>query len=258
MNEICRSVRKDILNVSKVSNHGHIPSCFSIVEILHAVFGTINHFPDSPSHPDRDYFILSKGHACLALYCTLGRLGYYPIKEVETYGAYGSKFGCHPDRTKIPGVEASTGSLGHGISLAVGHALASKIRKDKKKIIVLIGDGESNEGTVWEAVMVAASQKLDNLTIIYDGNKSQGRCLQIKKPEECFRAFGCEVHQVDGHDVDLIKEFLNKESVTTKVLIANTTKGFGCQTLVDNKFEWHRRSPNDSEMEILMKELENA
>jgi transketolase len=253
---ICKEIRKDILRISKISGHGHIPTCFSVVEILCAIYDTIKHNPKNPSWGDRDIFILSKGHASLGHYCVLAKFGYFDINEVNSFGAFMSDFGCHADRFKVPGIEASTGSLGHGIGLAVGMALALKIKKSDRRVFVLVGDGEANEGSVWEAIMVAANLRLANLTVIYDDNKSHLRGLQIYNAAGKFKAFDCEAAEVNGHDVDALKEEIIKKPNTVKVIVANTKKGAGCRTFVDNQYEWHRKSPSDAELEMLMKELD--
>jgi len=256
MTSIGKEIREAILRISKASGHGHIPTCFSVIEILYAVYDTIKHDPKNPSWEDRDIFILSKGHAALAHYCVLAKFGYFDINKVNSFGAFMSDFGCHADRLKVPGVEASTGALGHGIGIAVGIALGLKIKKSNRKVFVLIGDGESNEGSVWEAIMVAVNLKLDNLTIIYDNNMSHLRGLQIHNPAERFKAFGCDVTIVNGHDVDSLKKEIIKTASNVRLIVANTKKGFGCRTLIENQYEWHRKSPNDSEFEMLMAELD--
>ncbi len=256
MIEACKNIRRDILRVSHQSGHGHIPSCFSVVELLYAVYACIKHRPADPYAPDRDIFILSKGHAALTQYCVLAHHGYFRGETISSFGHCGSIFGCHADRRKIPGVEASTGSLGHGIGLAVGMALAFKIQKVNRRVVTLIGDGEANEGTVWEAVMVAVNLKLNNLTILYDNNMSHARGLQITQPSQCFTAFGCETTSVDGHDVESIKSALSRPSDRVKVVVADTKKGFGAKTLIDNHHEWHRKSPNDEQLQQLLKELD--
>ena len=258
MDSISQKLRKDILKVSKESGHGHIPACFSIVEILISVYEKMNHHSDNSEWEERDIFILSKGHASLAHYTVLAHYGYFDKDELMTYGAYNSRFGCHSDCMKVPGVEASTGSLGHGIGLAVGMALGIKIRKDQRSVYVLIGDGESNEGTVWESIMVAVDQKLDNLTILYDNNGSQKRCLVINNPAERFKAFGAAVYSVDGHNIDKIVHAMNESVRKPKVIVCNTVKGYGSKTLSENMFAWHRRSPNDEEYQMLINELDNA
>jgi transketolase len=252
----CKNIRKSILSISKESGHGHIPTCFSVVEILYAVYSTIKHDPERPQWDDRDIFILSKGHASLAHYTVLAHFGYFNMQDVCSYGAYNSDFGCHADRLKMPGIEASTGSLGHGIGLAAGMALARKISKHPGGVYTLIGDGESNEGSVWEAVMVANNLNLSNLTIIYDNNMSHSRGLQIHNPAERFNAFGCKVTEADGHNPETLTEALGANDEKVKVIVANTIKGYGCRTLVENQYQWHRRSPNDDEFEKLIEELD--
>ena len=252
----CKSIRKFILSIARDSGHGHIPTCFSVVEILYAVYGTIRHDPENPSWGQRDIFILSKGHASLAHYTILAHFGYFDIEKVFSYGSFESDFGCHADRLKVPGIEASTGSLGHGIGLAVGMALSFKIKRNSRKVYVLIGDGESNEGSVWEAIMVATNLKLNNLTVIYDNNMSHSRGLQIHNPAERFKAFGCEVSEVTGHDVAVLKSEIVKNGDRVRTIVADTKKGYGCQTLIDNHYQWHRRSPTESEFEMLVRELD--
>ncbi|GBF33425.1 transketolase [Desulfocucumis palustris] len=256
MNDICKKIRGDILKISHSSGHGHIPSCFSVVEALYSVYSTMRHEPQNPRWEKRDIFVLSKGHAALAHYCVLAHFNYFDLKRVYAFGAFGSDFGCHADRTKVPGVEVSTGSLGHGIGVAAGVALGMKINRAKSRVYVLVGDGESNEGSVWEAVMVAVNRGLDNLTIIYDNNRSQGRGLQLKKPVEIFKAFGCDAFEVDGHNVDMLCQALSAESERVKAIVANTVKGFGCKTLTDDHYQWHRRSPSREELIKMLEELD--
>jgi transketolase len=258
MDPLCKRVRLEILTASNKSGHGHIPTSFSIVEMLAALYATMRHDPKRPSMPDRDIFVLSKGHASLGYYCVLAAHGYFGFEEVATFGAHGSKLGCHPDRLKVPGVEASTGSLGHGIGLAVGMALASKIFGYPRRVYTLIGDGESNEGSVWEAVMVAVNLRLDNLTVLYDHNHSQERCLPISNPAERFRAFGCHVVEAPGHDVEALKQALGTNARSVRVIVADTIKGYGCRTLVERMYEWHRRSPKAEELTQLVEELDAA
>jgi transketolase len=251
----CRNMRERILRVAKISGHGHVPTCFSVIEILYAIYRSMKHDPLNVGWEERDIFVLSKGHAALAYYAVLAQFGYFDWRALESFGGFMSDFGCHADRFKIPGVEASTGSLGHGIGLAVGMALALRIKKSERKVFTLIGDGESNEGSVWEAILVAESLRLGNLTVIYDNNMSHSRGLQIRNPSEHFRGFGCEVAELNGHDVDALSAEIAKRADTVKVIVANTIKGYGCRTFVENQYEWHRRSPNDEEFTTLMKEL---
>jgi transketolase len=252
---LAKTVREDILKIAHSSGHGHIPTCFSVIEILLAVYKTIRHDPNNPAWEQRDLFVLSKGHGALAHYCTLARLGYFPIEDVYRFGLFGSAYGCHADRHKVLGVEVSTGSLGHGIGVSVGMALALKLSGSDRKVYTLIGDGESNEGTVWEALMVANHRSLDNLTVLFDNNGSQIRCLPISKPSEKFEAFGCDVHVVEGHEIGALTRALEAPQSSVKAVVANTTKGYGCATLAKEMLAWHRRSPSDTELEQLLTEL---
>lgn len=256
MDNLSKEIRANILHISHHSGHGHIPTCFSIIEMLRAVYESMRHDPKRPDWNERDIFILSKGHAALGLYSTLSHYGYFPIANVFSFGAFESSFGCHADRFKVPGVELSTGSLGHGIGVAAGMALGFKLSGSSRKVFVLIGDGESNEGTIWEAAMVAANLHLDNLTILFDNNCSQSRCLPISSPQEKFSSFGFKVIAVAGHDLSAIKEAVQSPAEgTPRVIVAYTTKGKGCPTLVRDVFAWHRRSPNRNELGLLLGEL---
>jgi transketolase len=255
MTPAARSAREWAIRCSLDSGHGHLPSSFSIIELVLSAYRVMRHDPQAPGWPERDLFVLSKGHAALGYYCVLAQLGYFAPADVLRFGAHGSAFGCHPDRHKVPGVEASCGSLGHGIGIAVGMAMAQRIAGSGRRVFVLIGDGEANEGSVWEAIMVAVDQRLGNLTILYDHNRSQTRCLQIPNPAERFAAFGCATSEVDGHDVDAITDALRKPADTVKVVVGRTVKGYGCATLEQNFFEWHRKSPTAETCDALVAEL---
>jgi len=253
-----REIRRSILRASHASGHGHIPTSFSIIELICAAYAEMRHDPARPDGEDRDIFILSKGHGALGYYGVLAHLGYLPVDELSTFGAFGSRLGCHPDRKKVPGVEVSTGSLGHGIAVAVGMALAFRIAKSPRRVFTVVGDGEANEGSVWESVMVAAHLGLNNLSILLDFNRSQGRSLPIENPAERFAAFGCDTIEVDGHDLQAIREALSKPCRGPRAVIAHTVKGYGCSTLTGNVFEWHRKSPSPDQLALLMAELESA
>jgi transketolase len=255
MTSAARAAREWAIRCSLKSGHGHLPSSFSMIELTLAAYTVMRHDPAAPGWPERDLFILSKGHASLGLYCVLAQLGYFPPADVEQFGAYLSPFGCHPDRHKVPGVEASCGSLGHGIGIAVGAAMGMRIKRSGRRVFVLIGDGEANEGSVWEAVMVAADQRLSNLSILYDHNRSQTRCLQIPNPTERFSAFGCATVEVDGHDEAEVVAALGAPASTVKVVVGRTVKGHGCSTLEQNFFEWHRKSPSAETCDSLIAEL---
>ena len=259
MDAISRKIRENILRISHHSGHGHIPTCFSIIEMLRSVYETMRHDPKNPSWGERDIFILSKGHGALGLYCVLAQYGYFPASEVFSFGAFGARFGCHADRLKVPGIELSTGSLGHGIGVGVGIALGFKLSSSNRQVFVLIGDGESNEGTVWEAAMVAANLGLSNLTVLFDHNCSQSRCLPIDQAVEKFSAFGFDVQTVDGHDLWALKIALgNPTNGKPRLINAQTVKGKGCPALIEEVFAWHRRSPNAEELTALIGELHAA
>jgi transketolase len=255
MDPVAKRIRRSILDISHASGHGHIPTCFSVTEALLAIHRVMRHDPRDPMSEDRDIFVLSKGHAALGYYCVLAEYGYVDLAEVYGFGSFGTRFGCHADRTKIPGVALSTGSLGHGIGVAVGMALGLKIRGSDRRVFVLVGDGESNEGTVWEAVMVATDRKLDNLTIVYDDNKSQGRCLSIPNPGERLASFGCDVVVAPGHDIGALTGALARRPGKVNALVAQTRKGYGCETLATNFYEWHRKSPDTATLPKLVEEL---
>jgi transketolase len=255
MNDLNKKIRENILKISNASGHGHIPTCFSVVEILLAVYGYMRHDPKNPTWDKRDLFVLSKGHAALAHYCVLSEFGYFSVKNVYSFGGFKSDFGCHSDRLKIPGIEASTGSLGHGIGIAVGMALGIHLNGGDQQVYTVIGDGESNEGTVWEALMVADSLKIDNLTVIYDNNMSHSRGLQITNPKEKLKAFGCDVAEVNGHDEAAIKYVLSTPQKRVKAIVANTVKGYGSRLISENQYEWHRKSPNNDQLKLLLEEL---
>lgn len=256
MDSVSKEIRANILRISHLSGHGHIPTCFSIIEMLRAVYESMRHRPERPDWSERDMFILSKGHAALGLYCTLAQYGYFPVSDVFSFGAFESSFGCHADRFKVPGVELSTGSLGHGIGVATGMALGFKLSGSPRKVFVLVGDGESNEGTVWEAAMVAAHFRLDNLTVLLDNNCSQSRCLPLANPEEKFSSFGFTAMAVAGHDLPKIKAAIQGPAEgAPRAIVAHTVKGKGCPSLVRDVFAWHRRSPDKNELEMLLGEL---
>lgn len=248
-------IRKNILKASYLSGHGHIPTCFSIIELLYGLYSFMKHNPQKPDDHNRDIFILSKGHASLAHYSVLSHYGYLDKDELPTFGQYNTRLGCHADRQKVPGVEASTGSLGHGIGLAIGMSLAEKIKRSNKKIYCLIGDGEANEGSVWEALLVGVANELNNLTIICDSNGSQVRCLNITDMDQKMKSFGAEVYSIDGHDINLLLDVLEKPQQTVKCINAKTFKGYGIKLLEENFLEWHRKSPNKETYELMMSEL---
>ena len=253
-------IRKSILQASSASGEGHIPSCFSVVEILAELYGnTLKYRKDDPKWEGRDYFILSKGHASLALYAVLAAVGFISETQLLHFAQYDSPLGGHPDRNKVPGVEASTGSLGHGFPFAAGIALGLKIQHKPNRVYVLIGDGEANEGSIWETAMVAAHRKLYNLIGILDDNQSTGRCLPLSDVAKKWAAFGWQVHEVDGHNIAQIQNtfqsVLKNKPASPVMIVAHTIKGKGSAILENNSFAWHHKSPSAFELGILMREL---
>lgn len=240
------------------AGEGHIASAFSILEILWVLYRQVLKFdPLLPDAPDRDRFILSKGHGSLALYAMLADCGYFPKAELKTFSAYDSRLGGHPDSTKVPGVEASTGSLGHGLPMGVGMALGLRIRKQSGRVIVLVGDGECNEGSVWEAALLAAHHGLNRLTCIVDHNHSTDRALKVDDLAAKFQAFGWNATAVDGHDRTAIHEAVKQSADDCpSAIIARTVKGKGC-ALMENDPAWHHRVPSALELPAIMAELES-
>jgi transketolase len=253
------NLRKKILQVSFNTKKGHIPSAFSILEIMWVLYNEILIYDISlPNDDNRDRFILSKGHASLALYGIFAEKGIIDFHELDTFCKFDSRLGGHPHRLKLPWVEASTGSLGHGLPIAIGIAMGLKIRKIERSVYVLIGDGESNEGTIWEAALLASNHFLDNLILIVDFNHSNDRALNLGDLCEKFSSFGWYTVSLDGHNTsELAIAFneLKKIKNKPKVLITNTIKGFGVKSMENNP-AWHHRSPNEEELVTFLSELD--
>lgn len=260
-----KSIRRKIvvLNANSPAG-GHTGADLSQVEIATALyFRVLNCSPETINHDERDIYIQSKGHAAGGYYCVLAEAGYIPEEWLPTYQYADSKLPGHPVRQKTPGVELNTGALGHGLPVAVGLAIAAKKNGSKRKIYVVTGDGELAEGSNWEAALVAAHYKLDNLIIINDKNKLQlaGPTEDIMKTDpldEKWEAFGLNVTQCDGNDMASVVSALEgvKQDGKPNVIIANTTKGAGI-SFIAGKPEWHHRVPNQEEVEIALKELAN-
>tara|TARA_Y100000592_G_scaffold101154_1_gene186116 strand:- start:11135 stop:11881 length:747 start_codon:yes stop_codon:yes gene_type:complete len=242
-------IRKTIIDAAYHAGHGHIPSALSIVEILKAV--------DNVKTKD-DVFILSKGHGCLAYYAYLVQKNKISIDEIRNFGKRDSNLGGHPDRNKIEDVYASTGSLGHGFPIGVGVALAKKIKGESGKVICLIGDGEANEGSVWESFMIASKHKLNNLICIIDNNKSQIRSLPSVSLGDKLQKFNWNTWSVDGHDVEMITRAINDYDVYKRptAVVASTIKGAGIKDIENDMFAWHHRAPNKEEYEKFIKEID--
>jgi transketolase len=248
-------LRRTIVEALEGGRRGHLGSSMSLVEVLRVLYDSfLRYRPDEPVWIDRDRCILSKGHGCLALYAILADKGFFPKEELKTFCVPTSRMGGHPEWGKLPGVEASTGALGHGLSIGVGMALAAKIRKQKYRVAVIAGDGEINEGSVWEAAMSASKHKLSNLTIFVDYNKLQSygptqEVLDLEPLADKWRSFGFEVREVDGHDVKALERLvsclpLNPQKPTA--VICHTIKGKGFP-FAEGKAEWHHKSGLTSE-----------
>lgn len=238
---------------------GHIPSAFSIVDIIEILYREcLKCDPEKPDWPERDYFILSKGHGCLALYVVMERYGFLSPKDTELFCKPGGILGEHPDCTQIPGIEASTGSLGHGFPFAVGIALGLRIRNKQNRVYVLVGDGECHEGTIWEAANVANNLQLGNLCVIVDWNGSGAQLMPRDDLPAKWKAFGWNTVLTDGHSEEQIKSALTgvrfSANGVPNVIIAETVKGKGVQML-EGHGNWHHRIPNNEEYRIIMESL---
>lgn len=249
-------LKRQIVLATMAIGEGHIASAFSIIDILWVLYDRVLRVdPKNPKRNDRDRFILSKGHGALALYAVLAEKGFFPPSELERFATYDSPLGGHPDCNKVPGVEASTGSLGHGLPMGVGMALALRIRKVDRRIIVLVGDGECNEGSIWESALLAAHHRLSNLTCIVDYNHSTDRALLLGDIATKFKAFGWSAVNINGHDHDAIYDALIKPgSNKPQVIVAETVKGFGCKAMENNP-AWHHRAPTQDELTGILEEL---
>jgi transketolase len=309
-----KHLKENIIRTATATSEGHIPAAFSILDLLWVLYDrVIDVTPGKMADLDRDRFILSKGHASIGLYAVLAEKGFFNWDELKNFGKFGSIFGGHPDRTKVPGVEASTGSLGHGFPMAVGLALGAKIRvhlesgpaasregfsgerrdipttdasasrggnlgsepkitpraadsapsaafernpaKKMSKVYVIVGDGECNEGTIWESAMLGAHHKLDNLYCIVDQNHSGDGPMDPHDLREKFESFGWQAVRINGHDHEEIYKALTQKSVGKPIaIIAETVKGNGAK-IMENSAEWTHKYPTPEQMEIIIKEL---
>ena len=258
-------IRRDILTMLNKSASGHTGGSLSMVELLVLLYyDEMNISPENQSERTRDKFVLSKGHGCPALYAVLADLGFFPREELWTLRQVRSRLQGHPE-VGIPGVEISSGSLGQGLSVALGMAIADKMDNINSRIYCLMGDGETNEGQIWEAAMTAAHYKLDNLCGIIDFNKLQidGRCCEVMdlgKYREKWESFGWHAAEVDGHDFkDIKKGFkeLREKKLAPSILIAHTVKGKGI-SFIENEVAWHGIAPKKEELERALKELDTA
>ncbi len=264
-------VKKDILDLKKKifltayrAGAAHLASSFSVIDILYTLYcsGTIDIDAIRFEKEDRDRVILSKGHACLAQYVMLNKVGIITDVELNRFCQEGSSLGGEPRLGAAVGIEASTGSLGHGMPYALGIAMAYKLSRYKGKVYVIIGDGECQEGSVWEAVMAAVNFKLDNLIVIMDNNKLQAmgsveEIMGISSWREKWQSFGFDVSEVNGHDIEQIKAAISSPMIkeTPRLVIANTIKGNGV-SFMENVPIWHYRMPNREELQIVKEELQ--
>lgn len=258
----CADIRKRIFMTGYAGGMAHLASCFSSVEILYTLYrkGILRVDPKDTERKDRDRFVLSKGHAGLALYTVLSEAGFFDESELDTYLKPKSKLGGEPRRGELCGVEATTGALGHGLSFAVGLALAQKLDANGAKTYVLIGDGESEEGSIWEAATTAAAFGLSNLIVILDHNRLQKAAtvedtIGKARWKEKWQSFGWTVTETDGHDIAAIEECLKATPKEGPLLvIAHTVKGKGV-SVMENNPAWHFRIPGKKDTRVFMKEL---
>ena len=266
LEKTANSVRQGIITAVHAAKSGHPGGSLSSADIYtYLYFEEMNIDPSKPDDPERDRFVLSKGHTAPGLYSTLANRGFFPVKDLETLRHTGSYLQGHPDMKHIPGVDMSSGSLGQGLSAGVGMALSAKIDKKDFRTYVLCGDGEIEEGQIWEAAMFAGAKKLDNLCVIVDNNNLQidGPIDEVNSPypiDKKFEAFNFHVINIDGNDFDQIDKAF-KEARQTKgmptAIIAKTTKGKGV-SYMENQVGWHGKAPNDEEFEKAMSELKAA
>ncbi|MEO3997021.1 transketolase [Mesorhizobium sp. CAU 1732] len=241
-------VRLETLRLTRIAGAGHYSSTFSCAELLAVLYyAHLRIDPANPQWPDRDRFVLSKGHAAIGLYPVLADLGFYPPSKLDDFTRLGSAFGDHPDMKKIPGIDFSSGSLGHGLSVALGMALAGRVAKRDYRVYCMLGDGELNEGQVWEAAMAAGHYKLQGLVGIVDRNQLSidgptEKVMSVEPLEDRFRAFGWEVHRIDGHDLAAVMETFSglKPAGEGKpqMIIADTIKGKGVKYM-ELSLDWH-------------------
>ncbi len=263
LRRIARRIRVSVVEMSHRSGAPHLGSSLSCVDVLVAAyFGAFRLDPAQAQQPDRDRFILSKGHGAAALYATLAHRGHFALDWLETYATDGDRLAEHPGPECAPGVEAATGSLGHGLGLGSGMALAARITGRDYRVGVLLSDGECNEGSTWEAAMFAPARRLDNLVVVVDHNKWQatGRTADVLALEPLrakWEAFGWEAEDIDGHDLDALVQSMRRGGRSNRplALVAHTTKGKGVSFMEDDN-NWHYRIPTAEEVERARGELE--
>ncbi len=254
-----KELRAKIVDLAVSSGEGHIPSSFSIVDLIDHIYGNVLRInPTDSADPNRDYFILSKGHGALALYVVLNKYGLLSDVDLSLYGQSESILGGHPDRVSTPFVEASTGSLGHGFPFAVGIALGNQVKKRASRVFSLLGDGECHEGSVWEAANVAANQGLNNLVALIDWNESAMQLMPVDDIVGKWRAFGWNVVEIDGHSEQDLQQALSLEELNNQVkpyaVIAKNIKGKGVP-MIEGHGPWHHRIPSTEEILLINEAL---
>lgn len=249
-------LRKRIAEIIFEAKEGHIPSSYSIVDIINHLYASVLNYNSSDSKwPDRDYFILSKGHGCAALWVVLEKFNLLTSDTLASYSKFGGILGGHPDKTKVPFVEASTGSLGHGLPMAVGTALALKAKQRKNKVYCLVGDGECHEGTIWESAHIAANRGLNNLCVIVDWNQSAAQLCPLDDLPKKWNSFGWHVIELDGHDQEELHNAFNSlDTNKPTALIAKNIKGKGVK-LVEGHGPWHHKIPSKQELDQIIEAL---
>lgn len=266
LKRLARDLRQDILRMIARAGSGHPGGSLSMVELLIGLFWyALRHDPTRPDWPDRDLFFLSKGHGCPALYTVLAAQGYFPKEELMTLRRYPTRLQGHPERWSVPGVEIASGSLGQGLSMANGMALADRLDGRRRRIYCLMGDGEIQEGQVWEAAMTGSHHKLEQVCAIIDANQLQqnGPVKQIQDIEpvaDKWRAFGWHAIEIDGHDLTQVMDAYDEAAAvkgTPQVVVARTVKGKGVSFMELNP-SWHGMAPKPEELERALKELQGA
>lgn len=248
--KINKDLIKLVIDTAYNAREGHIPSSLSVLDILDVLYSNCNINPLNIDD-NRDRIILSKGHASLAHYVILAKNNFFPLSELENFAKYNSILGGHADRNKVPGIECSAGSLGHGFPIAVGIALGLKIKKSNAKVYVIIGDGECNEGTIWESALLVAHHKLNNLSCIIDYNHSNDRALKIGDIVNKFNSFGWFGFKINGHDSYDIKNAIEVVANKPIAIVAETIKGYGIEFMQNNP-EWHHKILDKEKYEEIM------
>ncbi len=267
LKSLVKQMRVDIIRMIEAAGNGHPGGSLSIIDIVAVLYWKfLKHDPKKPDWEGRDRFILSKGHACPALYAAMAYRGYFPKSDLMNLRKLGSPLQGHPDRLRLPGIEFSTGSLGQGLSVGVGMACAAKLDKKDWKTVVVLGDGEMQEGQCWEAFMSAPKFKLDNLIAIVDFNNGQidgpvKEVMDINPLADKLRAFNWEVQSIDGHDLGAIEKALTKAWAATngkpQVIVADTVKGKGV-SFMEHNIAWHGNAPKKEDADKAVTEISNG